>query len=158
MKVIIMGGVPAHDLDNLMDKDLDVHHYEVSKPSIALAKIADALPGLGIVAAVLGVVITIGSIGGPAAEIGIKVAAALVGTFLGILLAYGVVAPIGTSLESRNEAEAEFFKVIKQGLLGFYKGFSPVIAVEFARRSIPGETRPGFQKTEEACREAKKRY
>ncbi|MCH7878345.1 MAG: flagellar motor stator protein MotA [candidate division Zixibacteria bacterium] len=157
MKVIIMGGVPAYDLEDLMDKDLEVHHKEASQPAAALARIADALPGLGIVAAVLGVVITMGSIGGPAAEIGMKVAAALVGTFLGILLAYGVVAPIGVNIENRNEADFEYFRVMKQGMLGFYKGFPPVIAVEFARRSIPGDLRPGFQETEDACREAKKK-
>lgn len=157
MKVIIMGGVPAYDLEELMDKDLEVHHHEASQPPAALARIADALPGLGIVAAVLGVVITMGAIGGPAAEIGMKVAAALVGTFLGILLAYGLVAPVGVNIENRNEADLQYFKVMKQGMLGFYKGFPPVIAVEFARRAIPGDLRPGFQETEDACREAKKK-
>lgn len=157
MKVIIMGGVPAYDLEELMDKDLEVHHQEVSKPPAALARIADALPGLGIVAAVLGVVITMGAIGGPKAEIGVKIAAALVGTFLGILLAYGLVAPIGVNIENRNDADFEYFKVMKQGMLGFYKGFPPVIAVEFARRAIPGDLRPGFKETEDACREAKKK-
>lgn len=155
MRVIIMGGVPAHDLDDLMDKDLETHHHEASQPSLALNRVADALPGLGIVAAVLGVVITMGSIGGPANEIGMKVAAALVGTFLGILGAYGVVGPLGNNLLARTEQEGEYFKVMKQGLLGFYKGFPPVIAVEFARRSVPSEVRPGFSETEDTCRAAK---
>ncbi len=155
MKVIIMGGVPAHDLDDLMDVDLEAHHHELAQAPAALARIADALPGLGIVAAVLGVVITMGKIDGPASEIGMNVAAALVGTFLGILMAYGAVGPLGTNIESKNESEGEYFKVMKQGLLGFYKGFPPVIAVEFARRSIPGDLRPGFAQTEDACRETK---
>ena len=155
MRVIIMGGVPAHDLDDLMEKDLETHHHEVTQPAEALTRVADSLPGLGIVAAVLGVVITMGSIGGPAAEIGMKVAAALVGTFLGILLAYGVVGPISSNILARVGSEGEFFKVMKQGLLGFYKGFPPVIAVEFARRSIPSDVRPGFSETEDSCREAK---
>jgi chemotaxis protein MotA len=96
-----------------------------------------------------------GAIGGPAAEIGMKVAAALVGTFLGILGAYGVVGPLSVNIQARADKESEFFKVMKQGLLGFYKGFPPVIAVEFARRSIPHEVRPGFTDTEDACRAAK---
>jgi len=155
MRVIIMGGVPAHDLDDLMDKDLETHHHEVARGPAALNRVADALPGLGIVAAVLGVVITMGSIGGPAEEIGMKVAAALVGTFLGVLLAYGVVGPLSVNLDARNQDEAEYYKVMKQGLLGFYKGFPPVIAVEFARRSIPHNVRPGFSETEEICRKTK---
>lgn len=155
MRVIIMGGVPAHDLDELMESDLTIHHHQESQPSHALSRVADSLPGLGIVAAVLGVVITMGSIGGPAAEVGMKVAAALVGTFLGILGAYGVVGPLGHNIQAKVDKESEFFKVIKQGLLGFYKGFPPVIAVEFARRSIPFEVRPGFTETEDTCRKAK---
>ncbi|HSG98893.1 MAG TPA: flagellar motor stator protein MotA, partial [candidate division Zixibacteria bacterium] len=102
-------------------------------------------------------VITMGSIGGPANEVGMKVAAALVGTFLGILGAYGVVGPLGNNLLARTEQEGEYFKVMKQGLLGFYKGFPPVIAVEFARRSVPSEVRPGFSETEDTCRAAKNR-
>lgn len=155
MRVIIMGGVPAHDLDDLLDKDLESHHHEVNLPPAALNRVADALPALGIVAAVLGVVITMGSIAGPAQEIGTNVAAALVGTFLGILLAYGLVGPLANNIESRNAREGEFFKVMKEGLLGFYKGFPPVIAVEFARRSIPDGVRPRFTETEEACRATK---
>ncbi|MCH9031091.1 MAG: flagellar motor stator protein MotA [candidate division Zixibacteria bacterium] len=155
MRVIIMGGVPAHDLDDLMDIDLETHHHESGKAASALAKTADALPGLGIVAAVLGIVITMRSIGGPALVIGMKVAAALVGTFLGVLLAYGVVGPLSSYLDARNDEASDFYKVIKQGLLGFYKGFPPVIAVEFARRSIPHQVRPEFTETEQACRDSK---
>ena len=155
MKVIIMGGVPAYDLEDLMDVDLEAHHHEVSQVPAALSRVADGLPGLGIVAAVLGVVITMGHINGGAEEIGKNVAAALVGTFLGILGAYGVVGPLGTNIEARNNADGELFNVMKAGLLGFYKGFPPVIAVEFARRTIPGDLRPEFAETEDACRETK---
>ncbi len=155
MKVIIMGGVPAYDLEDLMDVDLEAHHHEVSQGPAALARVADSLPGLGIVAAVLGVVITMGHINEGPEEIGMNVAAALVGTFLGILGAYGVVGPLGTNIEAKNNANGEIFKVMKAGLLGFYKGFPPVIAVEFARRTIPGELRPEFSETEDACRETK---
>ena len=100
-KVIIVGGIAAHDLEALMDEDLKVHHEEALRPSVVLTKIGDALPGLGIVAAVLGVVITMGHIDGPVEEIGHHVGAALVGTFLGILLSYGVVQPVAQSLEQR---------------------------------------------------------
>ena len=103
-----MGGVSPYDLEAMMDVDLEVHHHESLKPAQALAKVGDALPGLGIVAAVLGVVITMGAIDGPASEIGHKVGAALVGTFLGILLCYGFVGPMATSLEHRVDFEGQY--------------------------------------------------
>src|SRR6201988_4343676 len=106
VKVMIMGGISVHDLEALMDEDQHVHHEEESKPASTLTKIGDALPGLGIVAAVLGVVITMGAIDGPPAEIGHKVAAALVGTFLGILMSYGFTQPLATNLEQRVLQEA----------------------------------------------------
>ncbi len=154
IKVIILGGIGAHDLEALMDEDLGVHHDEEIKPATALSKISDSLPGLGIVAAVLGVVITMQSIDGPAAEIGHNVAAALVGTFLGILMCYGFVGPVATHLEHFVEDDARYLICIKTGLLAVYKGFAPAIAVEFARRSIPGDMRPDFEETEQYCRSA----
>ena len=155
VKVIIIGGISPHDLEALMDEDLEVHHHEALKPSQTLTKIGDAMPGLGIVAAVLGVVITMGKIDGPPSEIGHSVAAALVGTFLGILLCYGFVGPMGTFLEHAVNDEGHYEKCLKTGLLAVYKGFPPSIAVEFARRVLPHEVRPSFEATEQYCKNAK---
>ncbi len=155
IKVIILGGITPHDLEALMDEDLHVHHAEAAKPASTLAKIGDALPGLGIVAAVLGVVITMQAIDGPPAEIGHHVAAALVGTFLGILACYGFVGPMATNLEHIVADEAHYLVCIKTGLLAVYKGFPPAIAVEFARRVLPSEVRPTFEETEQHCKGVK---
>jgi chemotaxis protein MotA len=155
-KVIIVGGIAAHDLEALMDEDLNVHHEQAMRPSIVLTKIGDALPGLGIVAAVLGVVITMGHIDGPVEEIGHHVGAALIGTFLGILLSYGVVQPIAQSLEQRVGDDQYYCLCIKAGLLAVYKGNPPAIAVEFARRVLPHTVRPSFNETEQFCRAATK--
>lgn len=152
VRVIILGGVTPHDLESLMEEDLDVHHHEALKPAQTLAKVADALPGLGIVAAVLGIVITMQAIGGPPEEIGHSVAAALVGTFLGILASYGFVQPMASSMEHMVEAEGRYLICIKSGLLAVYKGFPPAIAVEFARRTLPEDVRPTFTETEQACK------
>ena len=152
VRVIIMGGVSPFDLEAMMDLDLEVHHHEALKPAQTLAKVGDALPGMGIVAAVLGVVITMGAIDGPASEIGHKVGAALVGTFLGILLCYGFVGPMATQLEHKVDFEGQYLATIKSGVLGLSKGLAPAIAVEFARRSIPSELRPTFSETEQYCR------
>lgn len=151
-KVLIVGGIAPHDLEALMDEDLKAHHEEALRPSAALSKIGDALPGLGIVAAVLGIVITMGHIDGPPAEIGHHVGAALVGTFLGILLSYGVVAPIAQTLEQRVADDAYYCICIKAGLLAVYKGNPPAIAIEFARRVLPHSVRPSFNETEQFCR------
>jgi chemotaxis protein MotA len=151
-KVIIVGGMSSHDLDALMEIDLEVHHDEAHQPSATMAKIGDALPGLGIVAAVLGVVITMQAIDGPPAEIGHKVGAALVGTFLGILLSYGFVQPIASSLEARVRDDSRYEQCIKAGVLAVFKGLPPAIAVEFARRTLPSDVRPSFEETEKACR------
>ena len=123
-----------------------------AKPAATLNKVADALPGLGIVAAVLGVVITMGAIDGPPAEIGHKVGAALVGTFLGILMSYGFVQPLATNMEQRVAEEGHYEQCIKAGVLAMYKGFSPMVAVEFARRVLPDEVRPTFDETEKLCK------
>lgn len=152
MRLILSGGVPAHDLEALIDSDLDTHHKENSKPPTALSKVGDSLPGLGIVAAVLGVVITMGAIGGPPETIGHKVGAALVGTFLGVLLSYGFVQPLASNLEHMNDELSQHYIVVKQALLGFHKGMAPSIAVEFARRAITSDVRPGFLELENACK------
>lgn len=152
IKVIIIGGIGAHDFESLMDQDLEVRHHEESRPATTLNKVADALPGLGIVAAVLGIVITMGAIDGPASEIGHKVGAALVGTFLGILLSYGFAQPLASSLEQRVAAEGHYEQCLKAGVLAMYKGFSPMVSVEFARRVLPDQLRPTFDETEQLCK------
>jgi chemotaxis protein MotA len=152
LKVIIVGGMSPHDLEALMDEDLEVAHADHVRPSATLSRLGDALPGLGIVAAVLGIVITMGAIDGPPSEIGEKVGAALVGTFLGILLSYGFVQPLAASLEQRVNDEARYEQCIKAGVLAAFKGFPPAIAVEFARRVLPEEVRPSFEETEKFCR------
>jgi chemotaxis protein MotA len=152
MKVIIVGGISAHDLDSLLEEDLNVHHGEAVKPSTILTKIGDSLPGLGIVAAVLGVVLTMQAIDGPPAEIGHKVGSALVGTFLGILLSYGFTLPLASLLEGRATDDGHYEQCIRAGVLAVYKGFPPAIAVEFARRTLPSDVRPSFEETEALCR------
>lgn len=152
IRMSISGGVPPFDLDQMMEMDMDVHHHEAGVPVAALSTVADALPGLGIVAAVLGVVITMGALGGPPEEIGHKVAAALVGTFLGILLCYGFLGPLASNMTKMNDAELDYLRCLRAGVIGFVKGSAPVLAVEFARRSIPGEWRPTFKELEAACK------
>lgn len=144
------GTVSHYDLDAMIELDLEVHHREVTVPVTALTTVADALPGLGIVAAVLGVVITMGSLGGPPEEIGKKVAAALVGTFLGILLCYGFLSPLAGSITKSNDAESEYYHCLRTGLIAFFRGAAPILAVEFSRRSIPAAVRPSFKEMEES--------
>jgi len=145
-------GVDAFDLDQMLDLDLEVHHQDSSQPTAALSTMADSLPGLGIVAAVLGVVITMGALGGPPEEIGNKVAAALVGTFLGILLCYGLVGPIAANMTKAAEEEHAFLYVMRVLMVSFLKGTAPIMAVEVARRAVPGHVRPSFKELEAACR------
>jgi len=132
--------------------DMEVHHQDATRPVAALSTVADALPGLGIVAAVLGVVITMGALGGPPEEIGHKVAAALVGTFLGILLCYGFVGPIASNMSKTADAEDAYYHVLRVALASFIKGTAPILAVEIARRATPGQVRPGFVELEKLCR------
>jgi len=145
-------GVDAFELDQMLDTDMEVHHHDSTQPTSALSTMADSLPGLGIVAAVLGVVITMGALGGPPEEIGHKVAAALVGTFLGILLCYGFVGPIAANMTKAAEEEHAFLGVLRVLIVSFLKGSAPILAVEAARRAIPGHVRPSFQELETACR------
>jgi chemotaxis protein MotA len=145
-------GVDAFDLDQMLDLDMEVHHHDATQPTAALSTMADSLPGLGIVAAVLGVVITMGALGGPPEEIGHKVAAALVGTFLGILLCYGLIGPIASNMTKAAEEEHAFLYVMRVLMISFLKGSAPIMAVEVARRAIPGHVRPSFKELEAACR------
>ena len=152
LRMAITGGVGHFDLDQMMELDMEVHHHEANGPVSALSTMADALPGLGIVAAVLGIVITMGSLGGPPEEIGHHVAAALVGTFLGILLCYGFFGPMAGMMTKINDSEKEYYNFLRVGLISFIKGSAPILAVELARRSIPNHIRPSFKEMEKACK------
>src|SRR5438552_2843125 len=147
-----VSGMEPFDLDQVLDLDLEVHHQQAAIPISALSTTADSLPGLGIVAAVLGVVITMGALGGPPEEIGHKVAAALVGTFLGILLCYGLVGPVAANMAKLAEDEHAYYYVLRVLISSFMKGAPPIMAVEVARRAIPGHVRPSFKEVEKTCR------
>jgi chemotaxis protein MotA len=155
MRMAVSGGVEVFDLDQMLDADMEVHHYEANEPVSGLSTMADSLPGLGIVAAVLGVVITMGALGGPPEEIGKKVAAALVGTFLGILLCYGLVGPLAARMGKIAAEQHAYMMVLRVIMIAFLKGVAPIMAVEIGRRTVPGHVRPSFQTVEEACRGAK---
>ena len=155
LKVVLNGGVANHDLEDMMELDLETMHHEETKAPTALNTVADAFPGIGIVAAVLGVIITMGKIDQPAEVIGHSVSAALVGTFLGILLSYGFVGPLVKNMEENIDAGSKYMAAIKSGVLSFVKGAPPIVAVEYARRAIPLEARPSFAETEEAVKQAR---
>lgn len=153
LRMAITGGTSAFDLDQMMELDMEVHHSGESQTVSALSTVADSLPGLGIVAAVLGVVVTMSALGGPPEEIGHKVAAALVGTFLGILLCYGILGPLSSNLAKIVEDDHAFYHVLRVAMMSFIKGMSPLLAIEMARRAIPEHLRPNFQEVEKACRQ-----
>jgi chemotaxis protein MotA len=152
LRTAITGGVEPFDMDQMMELDMEVHHHAASQPVQALSTVADALPGLGIVAAVLGVVITMGSLGGPPEQIGEKVAAALVGTFLGILLCYGFVGPLASNMSKSADDHNEYLHVLRVLLLSFLKGSAPMIAIELGRRAVPAHVRPSFDEMEKSCK------
>ena len=147
-----ISGVDAFELDQLIETDLEVLHHDATLPVVSLTTVADSLPGLGIVAAVLGVVITMGALGGPPEEIGHKVAAALVGTFLGILLCYGLIGPLASNMAKTADEEKAYMNVLRVVIISFLKGTAPILAVEAARRAVPGHVRPTFKELEEGCR------
>ncbi len=148
LRMLVIGVTTPHELDHLMDLDIEVQRRGQQEPVAALSSIADALPGLGIVAAVLGVVITMEAIGGSPETVGQKVAAALVGTFLGILLCYGVVGPVAGRLESVCAAKTHRLEVFRNATVAFARGSSPILSVEYGRRSIPADARPAFSEME----------
>ncbi len=152
LRMLVIGVTTPHELDQLMDLDIDIQRRGQQQPVSALNSLADALPGLGIVAAVLGVVITMEAIGGSPETVGQKVAAALVGTFLGILLCYGVVGPAAARMGQVGEAHAQFLQVLRIAIVAFARGSSPILAVEYARRSIPLDLRPSFVEMETSIR------
>jgi len=147
-RLVILGGVPSYDMEAIMDVDIETKHHEGSRPGMILQKIGDSMPGLGIVAAVLGVIITMQSIGGAAEQVGHKVASALVGTFLGIFLSYGFIQPLATNIDIYNDDESKVYEAVKAGMVAFAKGFNPIVCAEFARRTIPEDHRPTFQDME----------
>ena len=148
LKVLLTGTVEDHNLAEILDIDLEKHHHEQMLVPHAVTAVSDAMPGFGIVAAVLGVIITMGQIGGEAKLIGESVAAALVGTFLGILLAYGVLGPIARAMENRIAAENDYMLCVRTALLAFARGDAPMTAVEFARRNVEPHERPSFSELE----------
>ncbi|TAN52867.1 MAG: flagellar motor stator protein MotA [Methylococcaceae bacterium] len=155
LRLMVSGTMNPIEIESLMDVELETHHHETAIPSIAISKVADGLPAFGIVAAVLGIVITMGSLGGDTASIGHHVAAALVGTLLGILMAYGIFAPMSLQLEHEAREEGQFFICIKTTILASLQGYAPQIAVEFGRKTIYSSERPGFAELESFVKSTK---
>lgn len=151
----LIDGCPVDDLAALFEQDLDTHHEEEHEPVGLIRTTGDALPGLGIVAAVLGIIITMGHLDGGPEMIGHHVGAALVGTFLGVLLCYGMIGPIATSIELKAKAEARYLQAIKAGLLAAARGVNPAVAIEFARRSLYSDERPASADLEAALKGSK---
>ena len=143
-RIMISAGLNADKVERLMGLDMDIQRSGRQQPLRTLTNLADALPGLGIIAAVLGVVVTMQALNGPAADIGQKVAAALVGTFLGILLCYGVISPIANHVECLNKARAEYLQVLRVAIVSAMRGDMPLVATETGRRSIPLDLRPSY--------------
>jgi chemotaxis protein MotA len=154
LRLMTMGTDNPQELEALMDLELDTHHQEAHRISHALQQLAESFPGLGIVAAVLGVIHTMGSITEPPAVLGHLIGAALVGTFLGILLCYGFVGPMATALKGNQDGEHSYFTCIKAGLIAHLQGYAPAVSVEFARKILQSHTRPSFQELEEATQNA----
>jgi len=144
LRIMVSGNLNAMELENLMEVEIETHHHEEMVPSHVIAKLGDALPAFGIVAAVMGVVHTMGSVGIPPAELGILIGAALVGTFLGILLAYGFIGPLANLLEQKADESTKMYQTIKVTLLANLNGYAPAMAVEFGRKVLLSTERPGF--------------
>lgn len=153
LRLIASGQINPHEMDHLMDLEIETHHHEAMRPVDALRKMADGLPAFGIVAAVLGVVHTMQSVDQPPAVLGELIAAALVGTFLGILLGYGFVAPVANLMEQRAMAAGKYLECLKAGLMSLMTGAAPSTAVEYARKVIYSNHRPGFLELEEHLRQ-----
>ncbi|VAW45373.1 Flagellar motor rotation protein MotA [hydrothermal vent metagenome] len=149
LRLMISGASNPYQLEDLMILELDSHHHEAMMPSAAIGKVAEGLPAFGIVAAVLGIIVTMGYLDAGPMEIAHHMSVALVGTFLGILFAYGFVAPISSDLANRAESESAFFGVIKTSLMANLNGYAPQIAIEFSRKAIPSKVRPDFGTVDE---------
>jgi chemotaxis protein MotA len=149
LRIMVSGNLNAMEIENLMDLEIETHHHEAMVSSHVIAKLGDGMPAFGIVAAVMGVVHTMESVGIPPAELGILIAHALVGTFLGILLAYGFVGPLAATLEQKAEEGSKMFQAVKVVLLANLNGYAPAMAVEFGRKVLNSTDRPGFAELEE---------
>lgn len=152
LRLVISGSANADELSHLMDEEIATHEEEARRPAGVLAKTADAFPGLGIVAAVLGVIIAMGSMDQGPEVLGHKIAVALVGTFIGILVCYGILQPLVQKMELLMVEEAKYLECIKTGILAYLHGAAPIIAVEYARRVVFSTERPSAHELEEACR------
>ncbi len=150
LRMMVLGSENPHEMEPLMDEEIETHHAEHMNLSDSIRTVADALPALGIVAAVLGVIKTMGSISEPPEVLGKLIAGALVGTFLGVLLSYGFVAPMADSLKAVYDAETKYFQCIKAGLLAHMQGYAPSVSIEFARKVLFSNVRPTFYEVEEA--------
>jgi chemotaxis protein MotA len=155
LRLMVSGNMDAFQIENLMDNEIETHHHEGAVPAHCIAKLGDGLPAFGIVAAVMGVVHTMESVGLPPAELGILIAHALVGTFLGILLAYGFVGPLSTLLEQKLEESTKMFQTVKVTLLASLNGYAPALAVEFGRKVLYSTERPTFAELEDHIKKAK---
>lgn len=155
LKVVLSSGVPAHDLEELMDIDIENILEEEQVPAQSLQTLAEAFPGLGIVAAVMGIIVTMASVSEGAEAVGHHVASALVGTFLGVLMCYGIIGPIASIMNKIVQKEMKYLQTIKAALLAFAKGAPASVAIEYGRRSIDPENRPSFQETEQAIKQAR---
>lgn len=155
LRLMVSGNMDAFQIENLMDNEIDTHHAEGEIPVHCIAKLGDGFPAFGIVAAVMGVVHTMASVGLPPAELGILIANALVGTFLGILLAYGFVSPISSVLEQKLHESSKIFQCVKVTLLASLNGYAPALAVEFGRKVLFSTERPSFSELEEHIKQSK---
>jgi chemotaxis protein MotA len=156
LKVFVSGNIEPMEFENLMDIDTDAHEHHGQQVPTALTTVSDSLPGLGIVAAVLGIITTMGLMEEPPTILGASVGAALCGTFLGLLLSYGYMAPMAKTLENQANDFNNILKVAKSVLVAFAKGLPPVMAIEFARRAIPSHCRPTYEEMEELLKSVKK--
>ena len=155
LRLMVGGNMNAFELEALMDLELETHHHEAEAPASAVTNMSDGLPGFGIVAAVMGVVITMGFISEPPAVLGAKVGAALVGTFLGILFAYGYVGPMAKAMEGQAEEEGVIFNCAKICIMATLNGYTPQIAIEFGRKALTSDVRPSFSELEEHIKDQK---
>ena len=156
LRIMVSGNLNAFEIENLMDNEIETHHHEAEVPSHCIQRIGDGLPAFGIVAAVMGVVHTMESVGAPPSELGIMIAHALVGTFLGILLAYGFAAPLATILAQTAAESTKIFQTVKVTLLASLNGYPPATAVEFGRKVLFSTERPSFQELEDHVKAAAK--
>lgn len=155
LRLMVSGNMDAFQIENLMDNEIETHHHEGMVPAGALAKLGDGMPAFGIVACVMGVVHTMESVGIPPSELGLLIAKALVGTFLGILLAYGFVGPLATLHEQKLEESSKMFQCVKVTLLASLNGYAPALAVEFGRKVLYSTERPTFSELEEHIKKSK---